>query len=333
MATKLLRILLSTILLIVIVVGIVAYSLMSSCNNGDEEIIIEVRSVTSIDDIRQILHGGMGFRLACVLFRYDKTKTGRYSIPPGMSWLQCVRMLHNHSQQPLQLVLKSVRTTNQLAAFLGERLMIDSASFATAFHSVAYLDSIGYTEQTLPALFIPNTYEVWWDTTLPHFMERMQHESNVFWQGERTSLATHLGLTPTEVATLASILDEETANDAEKPMIAGMYLNRLRIGMPLQADPTIKFAVGDFSLKRILHAHLTVDSPYNTYTNTGLPPGPIRIASIAAIDAVLHAVEHPYLYMCANSDFSGTHVFARTYAQHLRNARLYQKALNQRGIH
>ena len=160
----------------------------------------------------------------------------------------------------------------------------------------------------------------------------MTFEHDAFWSEERLGKAQAAGLTPDEVATLASIVDEETANDAEKPMVAGMYINRLRTGMPLQADPTIKFALHDFSLRRIYHGHLETDSPYNTYRNTGLPPGPIRIPSISGIDAVLDYVRHDYLYMCAKEDFSGTHNFARTYREHLANAAKYTKALNQRGI-
>ena len=160
----------------------------------------------------------------------------------------------------------------------------------------------------------------------------MERENNHFWTADRKAKAEAIGLTHEEVATLASIVDEETANDAEKPIIAGLYLNRLRLGMKLQADPTVKYAVGDFTLRRILGKHLLTESPYNTYRNYGLPPGPIRIPSIVGLDAVLNPVEHPYLYMCAKEDFSGTHNYARTLAEHYQNARRYIRALNERGI-
>jgi UPF0755 protein len=163
-------------------------------------------------------------------------------------------------------------------------------------------------------------------------IEKMKTESKFFWNAERTRKAKALGLTPDEVITLASIVDEETANNAEKPMIAGMYYNRYRQDMPLQADPTVKFALKDFEIKRIYNNMLDVESPYNTYRNKGLPPGPIRIPSVAGIDAVLNLVKHNYLYMCAKEDFSGYHNFAVTNAQHAANARRYQQALNQRGI-
>ena len=182
------------------------------------------------------------------------------------------------------------------------------------------------------ALFIPDTYEVYWNISIDKLMEKMVKGNQHFWNQQRTQKAKAMGLSPVEVATLASILDEETANNAEKPMIAGMYYNRLKAGMPLQADPTVKFALKDFALRRIYNKLLQTDSPYNTYKNTGLPPGPIKIASIAGIDAVLNHVRHDYLYMCAKEDFSGTHNFAKTYQEHLNNAGRYTKALNQRGI-
>ena len=210
--------------------------------------------------------------------------------------------------------------------------MMDSAVVAQHFADSTFCRQYGYDTATIACLFIPNTYEVYWNTSLEDFMKRMQKENTTFWNEERLHRAEAAGLTPNEVVTLASIVDEETANNAEKPMVAGMYINRLRTGMPLQADPTVKFALRDFSLRRIYHNHLNVESPYNTYRNIGLPPGPIRIPSIVGIDAVLNHVKHDYLYMCAKEDFSGTHNFARTYREHLANAAKYSKALNQRGI-
>lgn len=181
-------------------------------------------------------------------------------------------------------------------------------------------------------MFIPNTYDIYWNITTDAFLDRMQKESKTFWNEERTAKADKLKLTPEQVITMASIIDEETSNDGEKPMIAGMYFNRLKADMPLQADPTVKFAIGDFSLKRIYNNMLFINSPYNTYKNTGLPPGPIRIPTIAGIDAVLNMVHHDYFYMCAKEDFSGKHNFAKTYSEHLSNAAKYSAALNNRGI-
>ena len=265
------------------------------------------------------------------VFSYH-TRTGRYRVVPDMSCLELYRLLRNGTQEPMNLVIPTSRTMERLAAVLSQSLMVDSAEIATALTDSTYLATCGYTTATIPALFIPNTYEVYWDISVDNLMERIERENSRFWTAERKAKAQACGLTQEQVATLASIVDEETANDAEKPMIAGLYLNRLRLGMLLQADPTVKFATGDFSLRRILGKHLKIESPYNTYLHAGLPPGPIRIASIAGLDAVLNHAEHNYLYMCAKEDFSGTHNFATTMSEHHMNARRYIKALNERGI-
>jgi UPF0755 protein len=235
-------------------------------------------------------------------------------------------------QTAISLRLPEVRTVEKLATALSDQIMLDSATLAKAFTDSAFCTKYGYKEETLTALFIPNTYEVYWDISLEKFMERMVKENQRFWNETRMKKAEAQGLTPVEVAILASIIDEETRNNGEKPMIAGMYLNRLKIKMPLQADPTIKFAMQAFKLRRILNSMLKTKSPYNTYTNVGLPPGPIKIASIASLEAVLNPANHKYLYMCAKEDFSGTHNFARTYSEHLKNASRYRKALNARNI-
>ena len=263
---------------------------------------------------------------------HPMVRTGRYRVEDGMPALDLYRRLRNGQQEPLRLTLPSVRTLDRLASRLGSQLMLDSATVATAFYDSTFCQEYGYRLETLPALFIPNTYEVYWNISLPALMKRMQQENARFWTKERQAKADALGLTHEQVATLASIVEEETANDGEKPMIAGMYYNRLKMDMPLQADPTVKFATKDFAAKRIYEKMLRVDSPYNTYRNTGLPPGPIRIPTVAGIDAVLNYTKHDYLYMCAKEDFSGTHNFARTYAEHLVNAAKYSDALNKRGI-
>ena len=270
------------------------------------------------------------------LFRHgdyaDHIKTGRYAIRPGEGAVKIYRHLKSGQQESMRLTIPEARTMDRLAAILGKKLMIDSATIASALYSQEICSKYGYDTCTIPVMFVPNTYDIYWNISLDGLMERMQKEHDRFWNSERTAKATKLNMTPNEVTTLASIIDEETANTAEKPMIAGMYINRLRQNMPLQADPTIKFALKDFALKRIYNNMLRINSPYNTYKNEGLPPGPIKVASIKGIDAVLNAVNHDYLYMCAKEDFSGTHNFAKTYAEHLQNAAKYTKALNQKGI-
>lgn len=262
----------------------------------------------------------------------DKVRTGRYAIQPGENAITIFRHLKNGHQEAEMLTIPESRTMDRLAGVLSRKLMLDSLTLVNSLTDSDFCGRWGYDTATIACLFVPNTYEVYWNITLDGLMERMQKEHDRFWNGERTAKATKLNLTPNEVCVMASIIDEETANTEEKPMIAGMYLNRLKEGMPLQADPTIKFAMQRFELKRIYHDMLFYNSPYNTYQNTGLPPGPIKIASIKGIDAVLNRIDHDYLYMCAKEDFSGTHNFARTYKEHLTNAAKYSKALNERGI-
>ena len=310
------------------------YSLFSAkVPNSEEEQgrLIFIDRDDTADSVRTKSAIGWRWDIYNNVFSYN-LRTGRYRVEPETTCLGLYRLLRNGTQEPMNLVIPNSRTMEKLAAVLSQSLMVDSAEIASVLTDSSYLDRHGYTTATIPALFIPNTYEVYWDISVDKLIERMEHENSHFWTEERKAKAKACGLTQEQVATLASIVDEETANNAEKPMIAGLYLNRLRLGMPLQADPTVKFAVGDFSLRRILHKHLMVDSPYNTYRVEGLPPGPIRIASIAGLDAVLNHVEHPYLYMCAKEDFSGTHNFASTLPEHYRNARRYVKALNARGI-
>lgn len=262
----------------------------------------------------------------------DNIRTGRYAIDSQASSVSVFRQLKSGREQPLMLTIPESRTMDRLAAALSRRLMLDSAEVAQALTDSAFTARYGYDTATIACLFVPNTYEVYWDLGLERLISRMQSEHDAFWKGDRTAKAEALGLTPNEVCTLASIVDEETTNTAEKPMVAGMYLNRLSKGMPLQADPTVKFAMKKFELRRIYHDMLFFDSPWNTYRYEGLPPGPIKIASVKGIDAVLNRAPHDYLYMCAKEDFSGTHNFAVTYREHLQNAARYARALNERGI-
>ena len=274
-----------------------------------------------------------GFRLLAERNGYaSRIKTGCYAIEPTDNVRYLERRLRLGYQTPVRITVGSVRTLERIARNVSEQLMLDSVEIASLLKDEEYISKLGYTMETLPALFIPNTYEVYWNTDADQFMQRMVKENKAFWTEQRLKKADAIGLTPVQVATLASIVDEETAMDIEKPMVAGLYINRLKKGMLLQADPTVKFSLKEFSLRRILYKHLEVDSPYNTYKYAGLPPGPIRVPSIAGLESVLNYTHHNYLYMCAKEDFSGTHNFAVTSAQHAANARKYQQALNRRGI-
>lgn len=273
-----------------------------------------------------------GFKLLTTVGGLDPIHPGAYRFSQSDNCLTVYRRLKSGAQTPVNLTLPSVRTVGKLLKTVSHQLMTDSSNLARLLMDSTYCAQIGYSTETLPCLFIPNTYEVYWTMTPEAFVKRMQKEHDRFWNEERKAKAQSIGLTPEEVATLASIVEEETANNAEKPMVAGLYINRLHADMPLQADPTVKFALQDFGLRRILHTHLETDSPYNTYKHTGLPPGPIRIPSIQGIESVLNYTRHNYLYMCAKEDFSGTHNFAATFSQHLANARKYQRELNRRKI-
>ena len=259
-------------------------------------------------------------------------RTGRYAIRPKENVYRVFNRLYRNHQEPMNLTIGSVRTMDRLARSIGKQLMIDSVEIAKAINSPTLQQKLGYNKETIPCLFIPDTYQVYWNMSVEDFLERMQKEYQKFWNQERLKKATQMGMTPIEVCTLASIVEEETNNNPEKPMVAGLYINRLHLDMPLQADPTIKFALQDFGLRRITNSHLNIDSPYNTYHNTGLPPGPIRIPTPIGLDAVLNYVKHDYIYMCAKEDFSGTHHFASNYADHMKNARKYWNALNERKI-
>ncbi len=274
-----------------------------------------------------------GLELIAKYYHYDKKiKTGKYALQPGDNALTLTRRLVSGQQTPVKLVIPSVRTLDRLAQTVSKQLMMDSLTLIRILTDSVYCSDYGYTPQTICCMFIPNTYQVYWNVSPQKFLERMQKEHDRFWTNERLEQATAIGLSADEVTTLASIVEEETANDQEKPIVAGLYMNRLQKGMLLQADPTVKFALQDFTLRRILNVHLETDSPYNTYKYEGLPPGPIRIPTIKGIEGVLHYTHHNYLYMCAKEDFSGTHNFASSLSQHLQNARKYQQALNNRGI-
>ncbi|MCD8297756.1 MAG: endolytic transglycosylase MltG [Prevotella sp.] len=324
---------------VVIIIGLCYYYFFSAMLSGGENQFVYIDDDDNIDSVYAKLqpistqHGMTGFKTIARHGAYaDKIRTGRYEITKRNGAFTVFRKFKSGTQSPVSLTIPSVRTADKLADVLSKKLMLDSLSIYQALTDSAQCAKYGYTPETILCMFIPNTYEVYWNITLDKLLDKMETESERFWNVQRQKKASDMGLTKVEVITLASIVDEETANDAEKPMIAGMYYNRLKAEMPLQADPTIKFALNDFNIQRIYHNMLKVDSPYNTYMYEGLPPGPIRIPSVAGIDAVLNYTHHDYLYMCAKEDFSGTHNFAETYEEHLQNAARYTAALNERDI-
>jgi UPF0755 protein len=255
---------------------------------------------------------------------------GCYPVFPEMTHLQLIQRVQRGEQVPVKLTINYMRLPEQFASKVSHQLMLDSAEIMNYITDKERMAELGYAPEHLFALVIRNTYEVWWTVSVEKLMQRLKKENDAFWNAnDRRAKAQKLGLTIPEVITLASIVEEETNHQPEKSRVAGLYLNRLRKGIRLQSDPTVKYALKDFKLNRILFEHLKVDDPYNTYVYAGLPPGPIRLPSIATIDAVLNAEKHNYIYMCAHPDFNGTHNFAVTLAEHNRNAAKYHVALRK----
>jgi UPF0755 protein len=260
-------------------------------------------------------------------------KPGRYRVTHGMSNRELISILRAGLQTPTRVTFTGFRTPQQLAQRISKQIEADSVEIVQGFSNVDLIKEFGFTPETFIAMFIPNTYEFFWNTNADAFFARMKREYETFWNNERTKKANDIGLDRIKVSTLASIVEEETVKVDEQPRVAGVFMNRLNKKMPLQADPTIRYANGDFSIRRILTLHTQIDSPYNTYKNRGLPPGPINAPSISSINAVLNHEKHQYLYFCAKPDYSGYHAFARTLTEHNRNASEYQNFLNRERIY
>lgn len=258
---------------------------------------------------------------------------GHYVFPAQMGDKEFINRLKLGEQTPVKLKwTNSVRTREELAGRIGAQLLMDSATILSMLEDDKYMANFGMNKETSRCLFIPNTYEVYWTISPDALFKRMEREYNTFWNEERRRKAEERNLTPIDIAIIASIVEGETYVTKDMPTIASLYMNRLRIGMPLQACPTIKYALGDFKLKRILNRHLNVDSPYNTYKNKGLPPGPIRCPLPRTMDFVLDAPKTNYLYMCASPKLDGTHIFSSSYGTHASAARSYHKTMNQMHI-
>lgn len=260
-------------------------------------------------------------------------KPGRYRLKAGMNNRTIINKIKSGNQDPVQLKIQNLRKKENFAAYLAKNMEADSAAFMQVLDSTALLEKYGFNKENSYTMFIPNTYELYWNTAPLDFFEKMQKEYDKFWTAGRKQKAEALKLSPVEVSILASIVDAEALYDKEMPVIAGLYLNRLNRGILLQADPTVIYANNDFTVKRVTNSLLAVNSKYNTYKYRGLPPGPIMMPSINAIDAVLSPEKNNYIYMCAKEDFSGYHNFAATEAEHNQNAKKYREALNKRNIY
>jgi len=259
-------------------------------------------------------------------------KPGRYIIESDLNYIGLVNLLRSGRQDPVKITFSNIRFLNQIAGKIGKQIEADSANIITFLMNETNYKGDGFSKEDIISVFIPDTYEIYWNTDAKALYERMLKEYKLFWNNERLNKAKEENLTPKEVAILASVIDDEVVKKEEKPRIAGVYLNRLKQGIPLQACPTIKFALNDFTITRVLKKYLEVDSPYNTYKHNGFPPGPIGCPSVEGIDAVLNAEKHTYLYFAAKADFSGYHNFSKTLSEHNHYAALYQKELDKRKI-
>ena len=328
--------------LIVLIGGYFAlnlYKVYFAPNVTENQKYLYIKTGSNYDDLitnlktKDILNSPSSFATAaCKMNLPTSLKPGRYRLKKGMTNRTLVNMIKAGNQEPVKLKFQNIRKKENFAAYLASNLEADSLGFISVLDSTSLISKYGFNQDNVYAMFIPNTYEMYWNVSPSEFMERMHKEYDKFWTAERKQKAASLNLTPAQVYTLASIVDAEALYDKEMPIIAGLYLNRLNKGILLQADPTVIFANNDFTVKRVTNKLLQVQSLYNTYKYAGLPPGPIMMPSINAIDAVLNRQQNDFIYMCAKEDFSGYHNFAATKAEHEINAKKYREALNKRNI-
>ena len=333
------KILLFVLILVVIFGGIAVWLMLGSAtdfNDNKKYLLVysnktDKSSVMSyIKDHNLVKYPGLFEMVATQMDVWEKLKPGRFEIKKGESIVNITRMLRNNRQSAVNLVINKLRTKSDLAALIGKHFEADSSEVMHFINSTDSIASLDVNENTFMTIVIPNTYTLYWNTTPGKIFKRLKSEKEKFWEKNgRLGKAERLGFTTEQVYTIASIVEEESNKLDEKGNVASVYINRYRLGMPLGADPTIKFALNDFSLKRIYEKHLQVVSPYNTYRNKGLPPGPIATPSSKTLDAVLNAPKTDYLFFVAKSDFSGYHTFSRNYAEHLQHAKEYQKALDE----
>ncbi|MCU0441624.1 MAG: endolytic transglycosylase MltG [Bacteroidia bacterium] len=332
----------AVVLLVLIAFGVKVYEDVFAPNTtlteGEKEFVF-VPTLHPLDDLKRnwelqgvVKHPETLIRLIRLLGFENKLKPGRYEVTPDMSNYQLLRLMASGKQTPINITFKYAERKTDLAGFWSKHLEADSATIVALLNNPYTLPETELDTANSVSVCIPNTYNFYWNTPAEDLLLRLQKEYNLFWNEVRKEQAAKLELTPAQVSVLASIVQKETYQKSEMPTIAGVYYNRLKRNMPLQADPTILFAINDKSIRRVSGSMLKIESPYNSYTRKGLPPGPICVASVQAIDAVLQLQSHSYIYFCAREDFSGYHRFAASFAEHQINARKYQRELNRRGI-
>lgn len=308
----------------------------------DEPVTFYVRSGSNLNDVADALEAdGIIMDKGAFLvvsdqmnYKLDKVVPGKYTISPGLTNKELITHLRGgYGAETVNVTFNNIRYLEDLAGKACATIEADSADFLAWLTDPDSIGGYGFTHETVMCMFIPNTYEFYWNTSVQDLVVRMAAEYKAFWTQERIDRANAIGLTQSQVGTLASIVQEESNKSDERPTIAGVYINRVRNGWLLQADPTLKFAIGDWSIQRVLDKHKLIESPYNTYKYAGIPPGPISMPSVDAMEAVLNHEEHDYFYFCAKADFSGYHAFASTLAEHNRNAYAFHQAMNERGIY
>lgn len=322
--------------------GFYAYQITKTPNVlvGIEERSLVIEPNTTFSQLQHRLYEEryvndmVSFALLSKIMDYpENIKPGHYLLTRDMTNLEAIRLLRSGRQTPVNVTFNNLRSKEELASRLSKNLMAKEQELYQLLNDSATIASYGFNTHNILGMFIPNTYEFFWTTTAEEVLERMNTEYERFWNEERRQKAERLGLKPEEVSVVASIVQAETIKADEMPRVAGVYLNRLKKNMKLEADPTLVFAANDFTIRRVLNEHKQIDSPYNTYKYSGLPPGPINLPHIAAIDAVLNAEDHKFIFFCAREDFSGYHNFAATYREHVNNANKYQRALNKRKVY
>lgn len=338
---KILFLVLTLLLLAAAVVAYIFYQRIFSPNVKlkDHKTFFYIRTGSDFNQVateltdQHILINTESFKWLAERMNYtERVIPGRYEITDNMNNRQLLQLLRSGKQVPIKITFNNIRTKSDLASRISKQIEADSTQIAAMLSDSLLLKEEALNSDNVLCLFIPNTYEMYWNTSATDFFKRMKREYDNFWNTSRRQKAEQQGLTPVQVSILASIVQSETKQNAEKPRVAGVYLNRLRQNWKLEADPTLVFALGDFSIKRVLNEYKTIDSPYNTYKYFGLPPGPICLPDISSIDAVLNAESHQFMYFCAREDMSGFHSFAKDYNTHLLNARRYQAELNRRNI-
>lgn len=306
----------------------------------DRTTVILIDNDDNFDSLRnylydnKIIQDALSFSFVSKILKYqDHVKPGVYELSTQMSNLETVRKLRAGDQIPVKITFNNIRLKEELAGKITANIGLDSLSFLNKLNDTAVQKKLGFNDKTILSMFIPNTYEVYWTISEEELLDKIKKEYDRFWNSDRIAKAKSMGLSPKEISILASIVQAESIKADESDAIAGLYYNRLQQDMKLQADPTVKYALGDFAIQRILIKDTRVESPYNTYKYKGLPPGPINLPTIQNLEAVLNYEKHDYIYMCAKEDFSGYHRFATNLSEHNKNARLFQQALNKRMIY